>query len=131
MQRLGYYPDNGAWAVVVRVGFLLSLAAVIFAALAPPGWTPRILFSRHLEHFAAFYVATVMAAAALPRAKLMRLGAGMALFAALLELIRVLPSEHRIWAVSAAQADIGGILAALAPIVAERFRGLFDPREIR
>ncbi|QUD86762.1 hypothetical protein [Phenylobacterium montanum] len=131
MQRLSYYPDNGPWAVAARLGFLISLVAVSFAALAPAGWVPRLLFSRHLEHFAAFYVATVMACAALPRARLMHVGLGMTLFAVGLELLRVLPSQNRAWAVEAGQADIGGVLAALAPIVVERFRSWFDPRETR
>ena len=131
MQRLSYYPDNGWWAVTARLAFLFSLVAVAFAALAPAGWVPRLLFSRHLEHFAAFYVATVLASAALPRARLMRIGLGMVLFAVALELIRVAPSQARGWAIEAGQADIGGILAALAPIVAERFRSWFDPRELR
>jgi len=129
VQRLGYYPDHGPWAVAARVGFLFSLAAVAFAALAPAGWTPRILFSRHLEHFAAFYVATVMAVAALPRARLMRIGFGMALFAVTLEVLRAAPSLHVGWTIAPAEADLGGVLAALAPIVAEKFRSLFDPRE--
>jgi len=97
--------------------------------LAPAGWTPRILFSRHLEHFAAFYVATVMAVAALPRARLMRIGFGMALFAVTLEVLRAAPSLHVGWTIAPAEADLGGVLAALAPIVAEKFRSLFDPRE--
>lgn len=37
MQRLSYYPDNGPWAVAARLGFLISLVAVSFAALAPAG----------------------------------------------------------------------------------------------
>jgi hypothetical protein len=132
VRRLSYYPDNGAWAVAARAGFLVSLVAVSFAALAPAPFVPRLLFSRHLEHFAAFYIATIMACAAMPRVRLVRIGVGMALFAAVLELIRVAPSPPRgWWAFQAGQADLGGILAAMAPIVAERFRALFDPREMR
>lgn len=131
MQRLSYYPDSGGWAVAARLGFLVSLVAVSFASLAPAGWVPRVLFSRHLEHFAAFYVATLLACAAFPRARLLKLGLGMALFAAALELLRAAPSQDRAWALAAGQADIGGILAALAPIVTEKFRNLFDPRELR
>ncbi|HEY2662194.1 MAG TPA: hypothetical protein VGI79_20925 [Caulobacteraceae bacterium] len=128
MQRLTYYSDSGFWAMTARIGFLLVIGAVVFASTAPVGWVPRLLFSRHLEHFAAFYVAALMAAAAMPRAKLMRLGVALTLFAAALELMRMIPSQHRVWEIADWQADFGGILAALAPIIAEKFRASFDPR---
>ena len=129
MRGVSYYPDSGLWAVAARLAFLLAIAAVMFASLAPVGWVPRLLFSRHLEHFAAFYIAALLAAAAMPRAKPIRLGAGLALFAAALELVRMVPSQHRIWGIADWQADFGGILAALVPIMAEKFRSQFAPRD--
>ena len=129
--RLTYYPDSGLWAVAARIAFLSAICAVMFASLAPVGWVPRLLFSRHLEHFAAFYVATLAAVVGLPRTKLFRIATGLALFAAVLELGRMLPSQHRDWGIADWQADFGGILAAIAPMLAERFRNLFAPRDAK
>ena len=125
----GRYPDAGPLAVASRLSFIGAVAAIIVAVYLPPSMVPRFARSHYLEHFAAFYVATVMAVAALPRARLMRIGFGMALFAVTLEVLRAAPSLHVGWTIAPAEADLGGVLAALAPIVAEKFRSLFDPRE--
>lgn len=123
-----YYPDGGAWAVMARVAFLVAVIVVTFASLAPLSMVPQVLPSRHLEHFAAFYFTTLIAATAFPRLKILTLGGRLALFAALLELTRMAPSQHRIWGVLDWEADFGGIIAALAPVIVEKFRSRFDPR---
>ena len=123
-----YYPDAGPWAVAARAAFLGAVGAVLFASLAPVALVPRFLASRHLEHFAAFYVTAMVAAAALPRMSVMRLGAWLGLFAGLLELARMIPSQHRIWGVLDWEADFGGIMAALAPMTVAMFRARFEPR---
>lgn len=107
---------------------MLAIAAVMFASLAPVKWVPQPLASRHLEHFAAFYVTTLIAAAALPRTGVIRLGAVLGVLAGLLEVARMAPSQHRIWGVLDWEADFGGILATLAPIVIAQFRSRFAPR---
>lgn len=128
METKPYYPDGGRWAIVARAGFLVAIAAVMFASLAPVNLVPQVLASRHLEHFAAFYVTTLLTAAAMPRAGVLRLGAILGLFAGVLELARMAPSQHRIWGVLDWEADFGGILAALVPIVVAMFRLRFEPR---
>ena len=116
------------WAVVARAIFLGGAIAVSAASLAPVKMVPQLLASRHLEHFAAFYLTALAAAAALPRMRLLKLGAGLALFAAVLELARMAPSQHHIWGALDWEADFGGILAALAPAVIGLFRQSFAPR---
>src|SRR5665213_1841847 len=68
-----YYPDSGLWAVATRVGLVAVLAAVGYASL-PGRRVPRLLYSYHLEHFAAFYLAALIAAAAFPRSRLRNIG---------------------------------------------------------
>src|SRR3569833_3109289 len=68
------YPVTGPWAVLARAGLIAALLGITYASLTPGRYVPRLLYSYHLEHFAAFYVATLIAAAALPRAKLRWIG---------------------------------------------------------
>lgn len=123
-----HYPDTGPLAVLARLGFGLTLLAIFLASIAPGWLTPKLLHSHHLEHFAAFYVAACAGLAAMPRTPIRRIAMGYLVFAMILALIqyaRGMPSEValRNWV-----ADAGGVLAALSPVVVERFRRLFAPR---
>lgn len=123
-----HYPDTGPLAVLARLGFGLTLLAIFLASIAPGWLTPQLLYSHHLEHFAAFYVAACAGLAAMPRTPIRRIAMGYLAFAMILALIqyaRGMPSEValRNWV-----ADAGGVLAALSPVVVERFRRLFAPR---
>ncbi|MBP8248200.1 MAG: hypothetical protein KAX56_15130 [Phenylobacterium sp.] len=123
-----HYPDTGPLAVLARLGFGLTLLAIFLASIAPGWLTPQLLHSHHLEHFAAFYVAACAGLAAMPRTPIRRIAMGYLVFAMILALIqyaRGMPSDMalRNWV-----ADAGGVLAALSPVVVERFRRLFAPR---
>ena len=118
----GPYPATGPLAALARVAFLLSAAGIVFAVYARPPLDPHFARSRNVEHFAAFYVAALFGLAALPRMRLRAIGAGYMLFATLLEaahLLRGWPIESL---VASWTADLGGLAAAAAPVVIERFR---------
>ena len=122
------YPDTGLLAVFARLGFGLTLLAIFLASIAPGWLTPKLLHSHYLEHFAAFYVAACAGLAAMPRTQIRRIALGYLLFALILagtQYARGLSTEVAIrnWV-----ADAGGVLAALSPVVVERFRRLFAPR---
>ena len=72
-----------------RAAFLLVIAAICFASLAPSGWMPRVLYSYHLEHFAAFYLVALSMAAARYRANVYRVMADIAVLATVLEGVRL------------------------------------------
>lgn len=123
-----HYPDTGPLAVLARLGFGLTLLAIFLASIAPGWLTPKLLHSHYLEHFAAFYVAACAGLAAMPRTPIRRIATGYLVFALILavtQYARGMPSEVAIrnWV-----ADAGGVLAALSPVVVERFRRLFAPR---
>jgi hypothetical protein len=125
----GRYPDSGPLAVLARLFFLLAVTAIVVAVFLPVYMVPKVLRSHYLEHFAAFYVALLAALAAMPRARLRRVTTGFILFAATLEASHLLAGAHfgdlvRNWV-----ADLGGLSAAAAPVVVERFRRRFPPRE--
>ena len=122
------YPDTGILAVGARLAFGTSALAIFLAVIAPGWLLPKVLHSHYLEHFAAFYVAAVAGAAATPRIQIRRIGIGYAVFAVCLELLQVLRGLPYLHAWNNLVADIGGVAAALVPVVVERFRARFPPR---
>ena len=112
--------------MVARVAFLAVIAALCFASLAPAGWLPRVLYSYHLEHFAAFYLVALTMAAARYRANVYRIMADIAVLATVLEGLRLFIPSHQLYVAEDWVADLGGALAALSPMVIGDFRKSFN-----
>jgi hypothetical protein len=123
----GLRKDNDPLAMMARAAFLLVVAGLCFASLAPSGWMPRVLYSYHLEHFAAFYLVALSMAAARYRANVYRVMTDIAVLATLLEGVRLFIPSHQLYVVEDWVADLGGALAALSPIVIGDFRKSFRP----
>lgn len=123
----GAYPPTAPLAVIARAAFALSCVAIVAAVYAPPAWAPHFARSHYLEHFAAFYVAALFGLAAMPGSKLRRIGVGYALFASALEASHLIGGAHLRALVDNGVADLGGLSAALAPVVIERFRRRLRP----
>ena len=117
--------DDDLLAVAARVIFLSLIAAVSFASLAPGDWVPHLLYSYHLEHFAAFYLMTLSMAAARHHTSPNRLLLDVAALASILEIMRLLAPPHDVSAAQDWVADIGGALAALSPMFIADFRRSF------
>ncbi|MEW5684364.1 MAG: hypothetical protein AB1942_05565 [Pseudomonadota bacterium] len=124
----GPYPITGPLAIGARVMFLAALAAIALAVLLPPDRVPQFLRSSYLEHFAAYYVATLLGLAASPRASLPRVAVRISLFATLLEAAHLLGGAALGSVVDNWVADLGGMAAALAPFAVARFRRRFAPQ---
>ena len=122
------YPSTGPLAVLARLGLVVCGMGLIYAAVTP-GPSARVLYSNNLEHFAAFYVVALTAAAAFPRRRLRWLSLALALTAAGLELCGVF-ERPLLLMVEQWCADFGGVMAAFAPMMIEQFRRLF-PRDAR
>ena len=118
------YPDTGPLAVLARVALIGCVAALVYATVMPGSAVPKLFYSNNLEHFAAFYVGALTAAAAFPRRRLRWLTLAFGLFALGLESLRLLggftPRVVEMWC-----ADFGGVMAAYVPMAVERFRRLF------
>jgi hypothetical protein len=121
--------DNDPLAMVARAAFLALAAAICFASLAPSGWLPRVLYSYHLEHFAAFYLVALSMAAARYRASVYRVMMDIAVLATVLEGLRLFIPSHQLYVAEDWVADLGGALAALSPIVVGDFRRSFRQDE--
>lgn len=124
----GRYPDAGPLAVTARLAFLAALGAIVVAVFLPRWMVPRFARSHYLEHFAAFYVAALFGLAAMPRTQLRRIGLGYMVFAVILESTHLFAGAPLRPLVDNWAADIGGLAAAFAPVVVERFRRRFPPR---
>ena len=119
--------DNHPLAMVARAVFLLLIGAICFASLAPSGWMPRVLYSYHLEHFAAFYLVALSMAAARYRVSVYRVIIDIAVLATVLEGLRLFIPSHQLYVAEDWVADLGGALAALTPVVIGDFRRSFAP----
>ncbi|MDB5467874.1 MAG: VanZ like protein [Phenylobacterium sp.] len=128
---LGYgrYPDTGPLAVLARLAFLGAGLAIVIAVFLPPSMVPQFVRSHYLEHFAAFYVAALAGFAAMPRTQLRRIAAAYVIFATVLEASHLISGAQIGPLINNWVADLGGLAAAAAPIVVERFRRRF-PRPI-
>lgn len=125
----GRYPDTGPAAVLARVAFLAAVLAIVVAVFLPRSMVPQFVRSHYLEHFAAFYVAALFGLAAMPRTQLRRIGTGYVIFALLLEATHLLAHAPLAPLIDNWVADMGGLAAAFAPVVVERFRRRFPKRE--
>jgi Na+/H+-dicarboxylate symporter len=92
------------------------------AALAGLTWGPTNLFSYHIEHFLAFYIISILAAAGLPRVRLHQITLALMLMALILATVRLVIPQHRFADAEDLAADIAGIAAAIGPIIVGRIR---------
>jgi hypothetical protein len=124
----GRYPDTGPLAVLARLAFLGAILAIVIAVFLPPELVPKFARSHYLEHFAAFYVAALFAFAAMPRTRLRRIAAAYVIFGVLLEGTHLFAGAPIAPLIDNWVADMGGLAAAVAPMVVERFRRRFPRR---
>jgi O-antigen ligase len=121
----GRYPDSGPLAILARLGFLGAALAIVVAVFMPAEMVPDFVHSPHLQHFAAFYVAALFGMAAMPRTRLRTIGIGYVAFATVLEASHLLSGADLQRLIDNWVADLGGLTAAVAPVVVERFRRRF------
>jgi hypothetical protein len=121
----GRYPETGPLAVLARVGCVVSALAIVLAVVLPPDMRPHFARSRYLEHFAAFYVATLFGLAAWPRRRMRQIVGAYVAFASVLEPTHLIASAPALPVLENWVADLGGLAAACAPVVFERFRRRF------
>lgn len=124
----GRYPQTGPLAVLARLSAGAAVLAIIVAVYLPPQAVPDFVQSHYLQHFAAFYVAVLWGMAAFPRMRLRTVGVAYGLFATVLEGSHLPAGAPLGPLIDNWVADLGGLAAAFAPVVVERFRRRF-PRD--
>jgi hypothetical protein len=110
------------WTLGAIAALTWAIIAVVVAALGPSEYVPRIFSSYHLEHFVAFYVLAILAAMALPRVRVIQIALVLAVLATVLAGLRMFIPRHQLATAEDLGADIGGIAAALAPMLIAHFR---------
>src|SRR5690606_24268739 len=88
----------------------------------PPSTLPPLIPWDKAAHFLAFYVLTVLAAAAFPRRTLLLLAVALSAYGALIELIQAHPAIGRDSDIWDWVADTAAIAAALLPLLISRWR---------
>jgi hypothetical protein len=117
-------PETHILAVLARLGLLLAVLALVAAALIQP---PRVFYSYHAQHFAAFYVLAVMAALSFKRRTVIGVGMALSAFALAFEMARSLSPLRAHTTYLDWFADAAGIVAALGPMLAQKIRAAFTP----
>ncbi|MGH6889468.1 MAG: hypothetical protein ACREHF_09755 [Rhizomicrobium sp.] len=111
--------------MLLRGAQMVFWAALIFtfvAAVMPAPSAPKLFPWDKAEHFAAFYVLTVLSVAAFPRQRLLALAAALSAFGAAIELVQALPIVNRDCDPLDWVADTVAIAAALVPMALVRWR---------
>lgn len=107
---------------VVQVAFWVTATVVLVLAVLPRGHLPPLIPWDKAAHFLAFYVLTVLGAAAFPRRTLLLLVVALSAYGAAIELIQALPAVDRDSDFWDWVADTVAIGAALLPLLLPRLR---------
>jgi hypothetical protein len=110
------------WTVAALGGLAWGLIAVTFASVGPSQYVPRVFYSYHIEHFAAFYVIILLAAAGLPSVRLYQITAAALLTALILATVRLAIPRHQVSDFEDLCADVAGVAAGVAPMLVARLR---------
>ncbi len=108
--------------ILLKIAFWTALAVATWVLVAPSGPGPGLIPWDKAEHFLGLYGLTLLAAAAFARRALWVVGAGLALYGGVMELVQALPAVHRDADLYDWAADIAGVLAATAPAALPRIR---------
>lgn len=102
---------------ILRLLFFCMLVFALAKAFVLPRKFLRLFHWDKAEHFTAFYVLTVLAAAAFPRRPLWAIAAGLSLVGAGIEVVQALPFVARdsdVWDWVADTLAIGAVLLPIA-----------------
>lgn len=114
-----------AVAIAALAALVWASGGVIFAALTPRPMVHHVFASTHIEHFAAFYVVSLLAVAGLPLVRGYRILAAVVTFAVVLEAIRLFIPLHRTETLEDLFCDVSGCAAVLAPMLVSALRRAF------
>lgn len=114
--------------LLIQLAFVAALVFTFVAAVMPPHDAPSLFPWDKAEHFAAFFTLMLLALAAFPRRNFLIIAVLLSAFGGGIELVQALPMVARDSDVWDWAADTIAVIAALAPIAATNWRGLFQTR---
>lgn len=101
---------------LMQAAFWGAIAFTFICAELPAESLPQLELWDKLQHFGAFFVLASLGAFAYPDRPFRTVGAGLAAFGVLIELVQALPFVHRDAEVLDVVADVIGITVALVPL---------------
>jgi VanZ family protein len=111
---------------LAQAAFWAAAIAVFILAVVPAPRAPRLFEWDKAEHFLAFYVLALFAAAAFPRRPLIVLALCLSVFGGVIELVQALPLVGRDSDVWDWVTDTVAAGAALIPLVVLKWRAWLD-----
>jgi VanZ family protein len=114
--------QSTAFLRLLQVGFWAALLFTLFSAFAPSSQVENLLPWDKAQHFLAFYVLSVLGAAAFPKRSLIVIGSVLSGLGALIELVQATPFVARDGDVFDWVADTVAIVVALGPVVLMHWR---------
>ena len=125
------HPRLNPTAIVVLslILFAWAVAGLLYIFIYPSAYVPRVSASYRFEHFALFYVVSLVAIAGFPTFSVETVLTLMATLALVLESVRLWNPNHRASGAENLFCDVAGVLAVWAPVAADRFRRMFAARE--
>jgi hypothetical protein len=109
--------------LVAQLAFWVAAAVTLVLAVVPETGVPPLIPWDKAAHFLAFYVLTLLAAAAFPRRPLLLLALALSAYGAAIEAIQALPLVDRDSSFWDWVADTVAVGAALLPLLVPRWRG--------
>ena len=115
--------------VMLKVFGVAALVSLVFLALGPGSWQPRSGLGWELDHFVGYFVLTLVVCLAWP--KPLVVGAGLAVFAMVLENLQSLLPDRSSYFVAALYSAAGVLTAALVTELFTRARRRFQSKLVR
>jgi VanZ family protein len=114
--------QSKAFLRLLQAGFWAALVFTLFSAFAPVRHVENLLPWDKAQHFLAFYVLSVLGAAAFPKRSLIVIGSVLSGVGAVIELVQATPLVARDAEVFDWVADTVAIVAALGPVLLMQWR---------
>lgn len=111
-----------AFLRLLQAGFWAALVFTLFSAFAPASHVENLLPWDKAQHFLAFYVLSVLGAAAFPKRSLIVIGSVLSALGAVIELVQATPLVARDGDFFDWLADTVAIAAALGPVILMHWR---------
>lgn len=113
---------------LLKIGCVAALVAFLFVGLGPAAWQPRSGIGWQVDHFAGYFVLTLMFCVAWPRPFLV--GGGLIVFAALLEALQAIPPDRDSNIFAVIYSAAGVLAAALIADLFIRARRQFQAKRV-
>ena len=118
-------------AAIVALSLVLFawvVAGLVYIFVVPTAHLPRMSVSYRFEHFALFYVVSLIAISGFPTFSVETVLTLVATLAVVLEAARLWNPVHRASGAENLFCDVAGVIAVWAPIAADRLRRKFTAR---